>query len=335
MRASRLLALLITLQVQGRVSARALAERFEVSKRTIYRDVDELSAAGVPVYAEHGVHGGFQLASGWTSQLTGMTPDEIEASLFAALPGPAAELGMTVTATTARLKLMAAGSPAAGGESLRISGRFHFDATPWHRRAAAPAHELRAVAQAVWENRRLEIRYESWAKTTTRIVEPVGLVLKAGAWYFVCLRNGRAAIFKVANVREATLLTERFRRPASFDLALAWTESVASFESALKRGRATLRIQPQALPRVDLLDTAMAEPILAAAPDSEGVRVAVVPIETIAHAATSLFGFGSEIEVLEPVELRIELARRAALLHSLYAIDLAQCVQPQFCGSIE
>jgi predicted DNA-binding transcriptional regulator YafY len=197
MRASRLLALLITLQVQGRVSARELAERFEVSKRTIYRDVDELSAAGVPVYSELGVNGGFELASGWSTQLTGMTAVEIEASLFAALPGPATELGLNVSASTARLKLMAAATPSSQGESLRIAGRFHFDATPWNHRALPQAQELRTVAQAVWENRLLKIRYESWAKITTRVVEPMGLVLKAGAWYFVCLRERRAIIFKV------------------------------------------------------------------------------------------------------------------------------------------
>jgi len=301
------------------VSARELAERFEVSKRTIYRDVDELSAAGVPVYAELGVHGGFELAAGWSSQLTGMTSVEVVASLFAALPGPAAELGLNVTATTARLKLMALASPAPQGESLRIAGRFHFDATPWHQRAAPAAHELRVIAQAVWENRRLKLRYQSWAKTTTRIVEPVGLVLKAGAWYFVCLRDERAVIFKVANVLEAILLSERFTGPDDFDLPSAWSESVGHFQSTLQAGRATLRVQPQVLARIDRLEAAMGEAILAAAPDAQGVRVAVVPIETISHAAALLFAFGADIEVLEPVELRAELRCRASLMQALYA----------------
>jgi predicted DNA-binding transcriptional regulator YafY len=320
MRASRLLALLITLQVQGRVSARELADRFEVSKRTIYRDVDELSAAGVPVYAELGVNGGFELANGWSTQLTGMTGLEIEASLFAALPGPAAELGLNVTARTARLKLLAAASPGSQGESLRIAGRFHFDATPWHQRALPQAEELRTVAQAVWENRRLKIRYESWAKTTTRIVEPMGLVLKAGGWYFVCLRDSRAVIFKVANVREATVLAERFDRPEDFDLALAWNKAVTTFQSSLKAAHATLRVQPQVLTRIDRLESAIAEAILLASPDSQGVRVAMVPIENINHAAGLLFGFGAEIEVLEPPQLRSELLRRASQMCSLYAV---------------
>jgi predicted DNA-binding transcriptional regulator YafY len=318
-RASRLLALLITLQVEGRASARELAERFEVSKRTIYRDVDELSAAGVPIYAELGVNGGFAMADGWSSPLTGMTSAEIEASVFAALPGPAADLGLGVTATAARLKLMAATSPEATHAPLRIAERFHFDATPWHRRATAPAPELRTVAQAVWESRRLRIHYESWSKTASRIVEPVGLVLKAGTWYFVCLRNGRAAIFKVDNVRDATLLPERFNRPAHFILAAAWADSVASFETALHAGRATLRVEPGALARIDRLGATIAEPIRAAHADSEGVREATVPIETIGHAAGLLLGFGADIEVLEPAELRTELARRASLVQALYS----------------
>ncbi len=321
MRASRLLAILISLQVRGRVSARELADEFEVSRRTIYRDIDELSAAGVPVYAELGINGGFVLTEGWNEAPTGMTTAEIEAAIFAGLPGPAAELGVSLDAVTARLKLMAATSPGTRGTAVQMAERFHFDATPWHRRVAAPPPFLRVIAQAIWENQRVKIDYESWQKSSTRVLEPLGLVLKAGGWYFVCQRAGRPMIFKVENVRAAQLLGERFRRPARFDLPAAWSGAVAKFETGLVAGHARLRVRATAVSHLERLGAAMAEPIRAAPPGSDGSRTATVEIESVDHAAGLLLGFGIDIEVLEPLALQRELARRAGEMVALYGND--------------
>jgi len=318
MRASRLLSILILLQLHGRVSARALAERFEVSRRTIYRDVDELSAAGVPIYAERGAAGGFALLDGWQTKLTGMTGEEAEAILLAGMPSAAADLGFGETAATARLKLFAAMSAQSSAAAQRVADRFHFDPVPWHRRPAPRRDDLRLLARAVWECRRLHLVYNSWGGAKPRTLEPLGIVLKAGEYYFVALRRGQPAIHKLDYAHDLVLLDQDFERPPSFDLAAAWHEALARFEAGLRRGTAELRVAPAAMSRLGSLNADMTEPIFAAPADADGWRRATVPIESIEFAAGQLLGFGAAIEVLAPDALRAELRKRAETVAALY-----------------
>jgi predicted DNA-binding transcriptional regulator YafY len=321
MRASRLLSILMLLQLRGRMTAEALAAEFEVSVRTIYRDADQLSAAGVPIYADRGPGGGFQLLEGYRTRLTGMTADEAEALVFAGLPATAADLGLGSEAAAAQLKFLAALPSASSEAARRVSDRFYFDPAPWHRRRRGSIADLRILTTAVWEARRIRLRYESWKGGSDRVVQPLGVVLKAGEWYFVADRRGRPAIHKLDSVGALDLLDETFVRPADFDLAAAWREAVASFEASLRRGKAVLRVTPAALPGIDRLGADMAGPVLAARPDPDGVREAEVDIESIAHAAGLLLVFADEIEVVSPPELREALRRRAEAVAALYAVD--------------
>jgi len=318
MRASRLLSILILLQIHGRMSARTLAERFEVSKRTIYRDVDELSAAGVPVYSERGAAGGFALLDGWQTRLTGMTGEEAEAILLSSLPGTAADLGFGDTAATARLKLLAAMPAQSSAAAQRVADRFHFDPVPWHRRPVPRREDLRLLARAVWECRRLSLAYESWAGSKPRILEPLGIVLKAGEYYFVALRRGRPAIHKLDYARDLILLDEGFERPAAFDLAAAWHDALDQFEASLRRDVARLRVAPTAMSRLGSLNADMAEPIFAATPQADGWREVEVPIESVGYAASQLLGLAAAVEVLAPEALRAELKARAEAVAALY-----------------
>jgi predicted DNA-binding transcriptional regulator YafY len=323
MRASRLLSILITLQLNGRASARELAERFEVSRRTIFRDVDELSAAGVPIYAERGAAGGFALLDGWRTQLTGMTSYEAEALAFAGLPAMAADLGLGADAAAAQLKLFAAMPSTTSEAARRTADRFHLDPTPWHRKPAT-SPMLRALAQAVWETRRVRVEYESWDRVSVRVLEPLGVVLKAGDWYFVAPRRGRPAIHRLAYLKSLTLLDETFKRPRRFDLGAAWREAVESFEASLRREPAVLRAKPEAVSRLDRLGADMAEPLRAATPGPDGVREAEVVIEGVGHAASLILGFGADLEVVSPPELRDEVARRALDVAALYSTKRKQ-----------
>jgi predicted DNA-binding transcriptional regulator YafY len=236
------------------------------------------------------------------------------------MPEAAGELGLGAEAAAARLKFLASLSLPASDSARRVADRFHLDPTPWHRRPSALQPSLRVLAQAVWESRPVRIQYESWKGASVRTIEPLGIVLKAGEWYFLAHRQGRPAIHKLGNVRRLTLLTPVFKRPAGFDLAAVWRDSVLEFERGLRRGEARLRVKAGAMSRLDRLSADMSEPILKAAPNARGEREAAVPIESVAHAAGQLMGFGDDIEVLAPASLREELKRRAQALLALYTL---------------
>lgn len=317
MRANRLLSMLLTLQARGRVTARAMAEEFEVSVRTVYRDADELAAAGVPIYAERGPGGGFQLLDGYRTRLTGLSAGEAEALLMVGLPGPAADLGLSGPAAGARLKLLAAVPGGAGGGAARIADRFHLDPVDWYRRTT-PSPHLQPLARAVWAGRRVRVRYESWSATVHRVLDPLGLVLKGGSWYLVARAGDDVRTYRVAGVQELDVLAEAFDYPAEFHLSAHWAASLERFERGLRQGRATLRFGRAALPIVERLGSDAAAAIRQAPADAGGWRVATIPIETLEHAAGLLIGFGDAVEVVEPPALRAAIAGLARQVAALY-----------------
>ena len=322
MRASRLLSILMLLQARGRMSAQALADAVEVSVRTVYRDVDELSAAGVPVWAERGRHGGFQLQPGWQTRLTGLTEPEAQALFLAGLPGPAAELGLAGAARSAQRKVVAALPGELQRDAERVATRFHLDPHDWYR-ASPPTEHLAGVAEAVWNERCISVRYESWNGLRERELEPLGLVLKAGAWYVAARTAPREPprTYRLSSIHSLSLLPRRFRRPARFDLARWWRDATERFEASLYHGHARLRVSPRGLRGLQQLAPAVADAASRSRTDDEGLpgwsRVEV-PIESVDHAALQLLRLGAEVEVLEPVELRRRLretARRIAQRH--------------------
>src|SRR6266436_2391202 len=189
------------LETRGRMNARALAGALEVSVRTLYRDVDQLTAAGVPIFAERGRSGGFQLLEGWKTTLTGLTASEAQAVFLTGLAGPAAQLGLGAQVETAKLKLLTALPAPWREDAQRISSRLHLDPVDWYREPE-PLPHLATVAAAVWHERQLTIRYESWKATARRTVSPLGLVLKAGAWYLVAAVDDKPRTYRISNIMQ-------------------------------------------------------------------------------------------------------------------------------------
>jgi predicted DNA-binding transcriptional regulator YafY len=304
MRASRLLSILILLQLRVRLTAEALAEEFEVSVRTIYRDIDALSAAGIPVYGDRGPGGGFQLLDGYRTRLTGLAAGEAEAIPVIGLPGAAAALGLGAAAARARGKLLAA-LPAAGSEEAgRMAARFHVDTLDWYR-ADEPVRFLPALARAVLDRRPVTMRYDSWTAVRDWRIEPLGLVLKAGAWYLAARGAGKVRTFRVSNIIEQTIGEGSFERPADFDLPAYWSASLARFEAQLRPGSAALRASPAGLKRLAELGAYAARAVAQAGPpDADGWSPLAFPVEAAERAALTLLGIGPEVEVVEPAELR-------------------------------
>ena len=320
MRASRLLSIQMLLETRGRMSATALARALEVSVRTLYRDVDELSAAGVPVYAERGRNGGFALLPGWKTQLTGLTPAEAEAVFLSGLAGPAADLGLGEQVQSAQLKVLASLPAQWQGNARRISSRFHLDPIEWYREADAMPH-LPTVSQAVWEERQLAIGYESWSRTASRVVHPLGLVLKAGAWYLVAAREGEARTYRVANVLAAELLPDKVVRPRGFDLPAWWAAAVKRFESEIFTGQAQVAATEEGLVQLRRIGAAYAREVAEAPRTSRGKdgRIVLrVPVESVAQAAGQFLRLAPEVEVLGPAPLRTAVRQRIAAAARLY-----------------
>lgn len=307
MRASRLLSILMLLQLRDRLTAEALAAEFEVSVRTIYRDIDKLAEAGVPVYADRGPGGGFRLIDGYRTRLTGLAADEVEALLMIGLPGPAAALGMGPAASNASRKMLASLPRSSGDVAGRIGARFHLDPVEWYR-DDEPLQQLPAIARAVLDQTVLAMSYDSWRGVRDRVVEPLGLVLKAGAWYLVARSDGVARIYKVANILRHEVRDTHFERPTDFDLATWWSAETARFEAGLRTGTAQLRATATGLKRLSQLGAFAQRAVQMATPaDDEGWSCLSLPIEAIDHAALTLLGIGPEIVVLAPDALRLRL----------------------------
>jgi predicted DNA-binding transcriptional regulator YafY len=321
MRASRLLSIMMLLQARGRMSAEALAEELEVSVRTIYRDIDQLSAAGVPVYADIGRNGGFALLDGWRTRLTGLTAPEARALFLSGLPGPASELGLGDEVAAAELKLLAALPADWQTEATRMSSRFHLDPKGWF--SAGPRPEfLQLVAEAVWSERRIRIRYDSWTQVSERLVEPLGLVLKGGIWYLVAQREARLRTYRLTQIQALTLTDETFARPKDFDLPRHWQESTASFEREVYVGTARVRATRVGLSRLEDISRRCKDEIEAQAPvfDADGYAVFDVPIEEERWASREMTRAGAEVEVLAPESLRLKMIEIATKLARSYGL---------------
>ncbi|MGH4035724.1 helix-turn-helix transcriptional regulator [Actinomycetota bacterium Odt1-20B] len=320
MRADRLLALLLLLQNRGRLTAPELAEELEVSVRTVYRDVEALSAAGVPVCAERGPAGGFRLMDGYRTRLTGLTDDEADSLSLAGMPAAAAELGLGAELATAQLKLGAALPTGLGERSRRIQERFHLDAAGWFV-AADPAPLLPGIADAVWRRRLLSAHYARWGGEVRRTLHPLGLVLKAGNWYLVAAADGTPRTYRVTRFLDVTVLDEPATSPEGFDLAAYWQEASRDLAARVLRGRARLRVSAAGLRLLPALFGAAGARAhgSAGAPDPDGWVEVELEVETLPVAVADILRLGLQAEVLGPAELRAAVAETVTGLAQRYA----------------
>ncbi|MEU2792046.1 YafY family protein [Streptomyces sp. NPDC007100] len=320
MRAARLIKMVLLLQSRASMTGAELARELEVSERTVSRDVLSLSEAGVPVYADRGRAGGYRLVGGYRTRLTGLGRSEAEALFLSGVPAALRDMGLADAASAARLKVSAALLPELRDAADGAAQRFHLDAPAWYREPATP-ELLPAVADAVWDDRRVSTRYRRKDTEVERELEPYGLVLKAGVWYLAARAGEDLRVYRVDRFASVTLLDDRFTRSPDFDLPAFWAERAARFARSILRDEVVVRLTEAGTRQLrHVTDRAGAEEALAAAgePDEQGRTTVTLPVESLDVAYAQLLGLGPEAEVLAPAELRKRFATAAARLHGLY-----------------
>ncbi|MCK1796271.1 WYL domain-containing protein [Streptomyces sp. XM4193] len=353
MRASRLIKMVLLLQTRRHLTAAELAAELEVSERTVARDVAALSEAGVPVYADRGRLGGYRLVGGYRTRLTGMGREEAEALFLSGVPSALRDLGLADAASAAALKVSAALNPELRDARTNMAQRFHLDAPGWWREPQAP-ELLPTLAEAVWDDRRVTVRYRrrppepgtpeagtpeaggagtpeagtqragtpEAGKEVVRELEPYGLVLKAGVWYLAArVPTAAVRIYRIDRIGGVTVGQTVFDRDEEFDLPAFWAEQSAAFARSVLRESVTLRLSEAGaarLPHVHGDRTAVAEALAAAGPAEGGRLTVTLPVETMDVAYGQLLALGPDAEVLAPPRMRERMARAARATARLY-----------------
>ena len=328
MRASRLISLVLLLQVRGTMTAAELARELEVSERTITRDVLALSAAGVPVYGERGRAGGYRLVEGYRSRLTGLHRGEAEALFLAGVPGPARDMGLSEAVAAARLKASAALAPPFRDAPTRVGQRFHLDAPRWFREPETPP-QLAEVARAVWGDREVVAWYRRGEGEVRRELEPHGLVLKAGVWYLAARSGHRFLVYRVDRFSRVEVGEQPFARDESFDLPQFWEQRAAEFARSLLRTQISVRVSPAGLRKLHALaDRAALADAATGEPDEQGWTTLALPVESLDIAYHQMLELGPEVEVLAPAALRERMIESATRLLARYRNPVASAGLP-------
>ena len=327
MRADRLLSLLLLLQARGKLTAEELAGELEVSVRTVYRDMEALSAAGVPVYADRGPGGGVALLDNYRTHLTGLHADEVRALFMAEMPAALTELGFGGELKTAMLKLLAALPGERQGEEQWVRQRVLLD---WERagedteaaESTALIAHLRTIQAAVWADRRIRITYRRessfYRRQFTRLVDPYGLVAWAGIWHLVCAADGRMRVYPVQELSAVTDAAEPFTRASGFDLPSFWRQWRQAQHAERGQFVVLAHVSPAMAAELPLhLDAARVE--FTGSTDADGWQEVQLRFDGLGEARTKLLGLGAGVEVRTPAVLRLSMLDYAQQVVQLYS----------------
>ena len=302
MRADRLLSIMHILQAQGKTTTFALAETLEVSRRTILRDIEALSMAGVPLHAEAGHGGGVYLDEHYRVSLTGLKEAEVRALFVSTRAGPLQDVGLGQAAEATLLKLFAALPSLHRHEAERMQQRIHLDpAWWWHKGETLPY--LETLRAAVFDDYRVQVRYERGdGEVVERILEPYSLVAKASVWYVIARRDAELRTYRVSRFMAVETLHERFERDPEFHLAQYWHTHASAFVANMPYFAFTLRLTTASLPFLKLY-AAGRYTIRDTSPD--GAHVVIdVRFSSLEEARMLVLGLGADAEIIEPDALR-------------------------------
>jgi predicted DNA-binding transcriptional regulator YafY len=302
------------------MTAQELAEELEVSLRTIYRDLEALHAAGVPVLADRGPGGGCMLPEQYRADLTRLTESEVRGLFLSMVPGPLADLGLGKAVEAAMLKLAAELPDTQKRDVERVRGRIHVDTAHWFR-VEEPTPFLKTIEEALWQERTLLLTYRrADGMRTRRFFNPYGLVAKAGVWYVVGTHKGSLYTYRVSRIREAELTHEHFKRPEGFNLADYWQTWSEEFERSIPKFPVKMRVRGDYVPTLPNIFGEGVNALIerAGAPDERGRLTLTLTFESFDSALLHLLGMGTGAEIVEPVALRRAVLEMASRVVDMY-----------------
>jgi predicted DNA-binding transcriptional regulator YafY len=314
MRADRLLSILLCLQTTEKMNTRKLAEKLEVSERTILRDMDALSTSGVPVVSDRGAAGGWRLMEGYRTHLTGLKKQEILSLLLVNASHIVSDLGMRANFDMASLKLLASLPLSVQQDAAKVRQRIHVDGAGWYR-ANEPVPCLTTIQDAIWVERKLQITYLREGQTTERLIDPLGIVVKGTIWYLVASVDDELRTYRVSRIQQAEITELAFTRPAGFELVTYWDQSTEDFKANLPQYPALIKLKPQAFSRMQKERFVTVQEIRSS---DEVWMTLEVNFQTLETACQSVLSYGAELEVLEPSALRNKVHEDASAIARLY-----------------
>lgn len=316
MRADRLISILLLLQTRGKLTAHALAEQLEVSERTIYRDMDALSSAGVPVYCERGPGGGCVLMDSYRTNLTGLTRDEVRSLFMLSIPAPLQQLGVGQDLRAAMLKLSAALPEILQPEGSRARARIHLDSFQPNQ----PTPHLGTIQDAMWADRCLNLTYRlAFDAQANHLVAPYGLVAKTNQWHLVFSRMNSLFVIPVSDVLDAQLVDRYFTLPSNFNLVEFWADWSSQQERNRPQFPVLVRISPGLLKTLEFYkDPLLPGDVKRTDKDKNGWYPMTFHFDTFENARGRLLNFGGAVEIITPHALRESVLDFAQQTLSLY-----------------
>ncbi|MBH0174273.1 YafY family transcriptional regulator [Fictibacillus sp. 23RED33] len=317
MRADRLISILLLLQNHGKMTTKALANELEVTERTIHRDMEALSVAGIPVLAERGKHGGWRLVDQYRTKLTGLKDSELKTLFLSPSYQLLSDLGFTKDWKEARQKLLAALPNSLQSQADNLWNRIHIDIDPW-KQSQHETIALNLLQQALWEDRKIRIAYEKANKESSdRIVEPLGLVAKGRTWYLVAVSDKDIKNFRVSRIKSVELTYESFVRPGNFQLADYWNESKQNFVKNLPIFEVEVEASPAIIQRISYSGR-FAQVVSKGSPNGNGWIPVKLTFDTEQEAASYIIGFGDQMRVVSPRTLIESIKKIGESALSLY-----------------
>lgn len=322
MRADRLISMILLLQGRKRMTAKELSEELEVCIRTIYRDIDALSLAGIPVYAVEGPGGGYSLVENYRTSLNGLSRQEIEAFFMLAIPGALEDLGIAKQLKSTILKLSSAFPALFSSSSEYVKNRLYLDPSRWFENHH-PSSFMKILQEAVWKDKRMEMLYKKTSSAGKSItVSPYALVAKNGVWYLVAESDRGMRVYRVSRIIEMNLLDAGFTRNSDFDLEIFWKHWVEQYRQILPEYRVRMEVDEKKLLQLGRITSSdFLDAVKSGVKNGRGNRIVEYVFERMEEARMYLLGLGDAVTILDPHELKTELIALVSKISKNYKIQ--------------